>query len=458
MNNKESLKTTILWWLGTFISLLLIVFNVVFYEMLKKDFYANVKTSLSVGANQVKDKLLISKDKAVTIPEKLNYELHSAMVAVVAAQNMEVVTQSVVFLNTPMQQYLKSDKSSFIINTQEYGKVSLYVLRIISPLKGYIIMAVSLKDVDEKLKSIFLTMIILNPILLILLLLGANLIINRILNPIKNITKIANELSVGDMEKTIPLPLQKDEIYELVHSFNKMVIRLYDGVNAMDRFNADVSHELRTPLTVLKGEMDIALRKTRDVEYYQNTLKLALKEVNYLNQMIEELLFFTKIDTQTSKFNMCNADEILLDVIDVLLNKAHKKNIKLNLLRIEAIEILANQVLLQAIFTNIIDNSIKYTPINKNINIWMYVENEILIFRVKDEGIGVKQEDLQNLTQRFYRVEASRNREIKGFGLGLYIVKKSLNILQGDIKFTSEDENGLDVVITIPCQKTKNMI
>ena len=449
MNNKENLKSIVLWWLGTFIALLLIIFNTIFYEMLKTSFYTRVQNSLSVIANQTKDNIIPNSDKIVTIPQKLDYPISPVMIAVFGAKNMKIIAKTVTFMDTPIYNLLKSNENFFIIKNKQFGKIAIYISRIISPMKGYIVVATPTYRVDIKLQDILIRMFILNPVLLVVLLLGANLIIDRILNPIKEITKAANEISVGDLDRIIPLPLQKDEIYELVQAFNKMVSRLRDGVEMIERFNSDVSHELKTPLTVLKGELEIALRKDRDIEYYKNTIQISLKEVNHLIEMVEEMLLFSKIENEIDKKENLKLDEILLSVISILTQKAKEKNISLKIDKIEMIEFNSNQILIKTIFMNIIDNAIKYNFENKNVYISLYKEKDNIIFEVRDEGIGINQNDINKLTERFYRTEKSRNRNVKGFGLGLSIVKRVLEILKGDIKITSQENEGTNIKITI---------
>ena len=447
--HRENLKAIVLWWLGTFIALLLIIFNTIFYEMLKKSFYTRVENSLAIVANQTKEHIIPNSEKVITLPQKLDYPISPVMIAVFGAKNMKIVAKTVTFMDIPMYPYLKSSNNFFIVKTKKYGKISIYISRIISPMKGYIVVATPMYSVDEKLQDILIKMLILNPILLLVLLFGANVILDRILNPIKEITKAASEISVGDLDRIIPLPMQKDEIYDLVQAFNKMVIRLRDGVEMIERFNSDVSHELKTPLTVLKGELEIALRKDRDCEYYKNTLKVSLVEVNNLIEMVEEMLLFTKIENEIDKKESVKVDEVLLSVVSSLSKKAKDKGVSLKIERLEACEIETNPILIRTIFVNIIDNAIKYNLENKNVYISLYLQNNTLIFEVKDEGIGIKQNEISKITERFYRTEKSRNRGVKGFGLGLSIVKRALEILKGDIQIESEENKGTNIKILI---------
>jgi signal transduction histidine kinase len=450
LNKKENLKTIVLWWLGTFISFILIIFNTIFYQTLKYSFYNRVNNSLVMITNKVKDDFVPpSINKIVIIPPKLDYPIDPVMIAIVGAKNMKIIAKSMQFMDINLGKYIKLNQDFLIVSNKTYGKLAIHITKIIAPINGYIIVVTPLYKVDLKLQDILIKMIILNPILLVLLLLGANLILNRILNPIKEITKAASEISVGDLDRIIPIPAQNDEIKELVIAFNSMVIRLRNGIDMINRFNSDVSHELRTPLTVLKGEIELALRKEREINYYKEVLKKSLKEINYMIEMVEEMLIFSKIENEIDKKEDINLDEFLLEVVNKLSFKAKYKNIKINFDKIEPIELKNNPFLINAIFVNIIDNAIKYSKRNGSVTISLYKEDENIIFKVIDNGIGISKDEIKYLTDRFYRSDLSRNRNIKGFGLGLSIVKKALDTIGGEIKFDSILNKGTVVTIKI---------
>jgi signal transduction histidine kinase len=454
LNNKENLKKIVLWWLGTFIALILIVFNTIFYQTLKYSFYDRVKNSLILVSHKVQENFSPpSINKVITIPSRLDYPISPVMVAVFGGKNMQIIAKSVTFMDINLGKSLKENQEFIIAHNKEYGKIAIHITKIVAPIKGYIVVATPLYRVDLKLQDIFIKMIILNPILLILLLLGTNMILDRILNPIKEITKAANEISVGDLDRIIPIPSQNDEIKELVLAFNSMVIRLRNGIDMIHRFNSDVSHELRTPLTVLKGEIELALRKDRDKEYYKNVLKKSLKEIDYMINMVEEMLMFSKIESEVEEKEDVNLDELLLKVVSKLSFKAKHKNLKIEFEKIEPIKIKSNPFLINAIFINIIDNAIKYSREFGIVKISLYKDDENIIFEVMDTGVGIKKEDLEHLTERFYRSDISRNRDIKGFGLGLSIVKKALDTIDGKIKFDSILGKGTIVTIKIKDKK-----
>ena len=153
MNNKENLKTIVLWWLGTFIALILVIFNTIFYTMLKHSFYNRVENSLSIIANQVKDNFIPidSPNKIVTIPQKLDYPIYPVMISVFASDNMKLLARTnISLLDIDITPYLKKNQNFFIVKSKKYGKIAFYISRIIAPIKGYILVATPMYKIDIK--------------------------------------------------------------------------------------------------------------------------------------------------------------------------------------------------------------------------------------------------------------------------------------------------------------------
>jgi signal transduction histidine kinase len=229
-----------------------------------------------------------------------------------------------------------------------------------------------------------------------------------------------------------------------------MIDRLRDGVEKIERFNSDVSHELKTPLTVINGQIELALNKERDIEYYKKSIKNIQYESNKIQNIVEELLLLSKYSKENLKkdFLMCDFNALLLETLEKYTSKAKDKNIEIEIEGFDKVVSKANPMLISTIFSNLIGNAIKYTPKNKNIYISLY-KDEKIHFIVKDEGIGIPKDKLPFITDRFYRVDESRNKKIKGFGLGLSIVKNSVELHGGILHVDSIQEVGTSVHVEI---------
>jgi len=433
----RSLKQKILFWFISIISIVLFLFSFSLYYFLNKSINLRIQTRLYHDAVSVYDTLLNKKWLN-------NKDLDDSEIAIV--KDDKIIKQTKVFSLNNYKSYIDKDKVFFLNVVDEYRKNGIYILKFKNPFNGVII--IHKKDLSNKTEDIQDTLLVLNPILLILLIIIGNILIDKILIPIKNITKTIKNISISNFSNTLKLPKSNDEIRELSEAFNKMIYRIQDGVRTMDRFNSDLSHELKTPLTVIKGELELSLRKQRKPEYYIKSITTALEEINQIEKLIEELLLITKYTKQNIKdtYSICYLDTILMNLCDKYEIDLKKKNIKLCIDKMDSIKLNTNKSLITSIFSNLLDNAIKYTPNNKKITISLF-QNEKVHFIVKDEGIGIPQNKISKITDRFYRVDDSRNKKIKGFGLGLSIVKNSINLYNGKLKIDSKE--GVGTIIEV---------
>jgi len=141
-------------------------------------------------------------------------------------------------------------------------------------------------------------------------------------------------------------------------------------------------------------------------------------------------------------------DEILLSSIEKFTLYLKEKNIKINIKKLENIEYFGNQNLLSHLFSNLIDNAIKYSNQNSTITIKLYKKNKVY-FYIKDEGIGIPKDKIKYITKQFFRVEESRNKSIKGFGLGLSIVENAVFLHNGKLLISSTPNKGTKVLVIL---------
>ena len=437
--NFKSLKIKVLFWFVSIVSIVLFLFSFLLYYFLEQSINLRIETNLYHTAISVKEALL--KNKQI---ESLNLDGSE----VVVIKNNKITQQTKTFkLKNPLK-YTNRTKHFFLKEIDEYRIDGTYVLKIEKKLDSYII--VYKQGFSNKAEDVEDILLVLNPMLLLFLIVIGNKLIDKILIPIKTLTKSAKNITIDNFSHTIKMPKDDNEIKELIESFNEMIIRLRDGTKVLDRFNSDISHELKTPLTVIQGELELSLRKERGCEYYKNSITTSLKQVMEIKNLIDALLLLTKYSKQNiaNTFTKTHLDSIVLDVCDRYENHLKTKNIKLDIERLDSIVLDVNKFLISSIFSNILDNAIKYTTNNKGISISLY-KNEHIHFIVKDEGIGIDNNEIDKLTDRFYRVDESRNKDIKGFGLGLSIVKNSVELHDGVLKISSKKGLGTTVEIIL---------
>ena len=275
---------------------------------------------------------------------------------------------------------------------------------------------------------------------------------NRTLRPIQEAAKTAIQTSVNYLPQAIPLPKYHDEIYELIDAFNNMVARLTEGILRIERFNSDVSHELRTPLTVMLGEIDIALRKERDITYLRQTMKRIRIELERLEVLVNSLLVLSRYNSKSIKesFEEVALEQLLLESLELHTKAINEKSLNIKISKFDIIEIYANPTLLRILFTNLIDNAIKYSYSNRQITIKLYRDDKWVYFSIQDEGIGIPSDKLNKITERFYRVDEARSRKVQGFGLGLALVEKITALHNGTLHIDSIEGKGTIVNIKLP--------
>jgi len=437
----RSLKTRILIWFASVVLVLLVLFSIAFYYFFNQSINISIQSKLYKEALSIKEKIEsnMAIDKILAI-QSLSY-LHMAII-----KNGEIVNKTTQFKLQNINKYIKKNTSFFTFDNGETIK-AIVKLKFKKPFDGTIVLIED--DIDDKAENLVDTMLFLNPVLLLLMIFFASRLIDKILIPIKDITKTAQTIDIDKLSNQIEQPKYNDELKELIDSFNAMIIRLQSGFEQIERFNSDVSHELKTPLTVIKGEAKLSLRKAREPQEYRQSIKIIAEEANSMQKMIDDLLLLVQYSNENieQSFSLIDMDTLLIMVLEKYDAIAKEKGIKIHLDKLEPISYHANGQLIAIIFSNIIDNAIKYTPENKNIHISLF-KDEKIYFIVRDEGIGIPQEKLNKITNRFYRVDESRNKEIEGFGLGLSIVKNSVNLHHAQIDISSQLNIGTIVKIT----------
>ncbi|MCF6148630.1 MAG: PAS domain S-box protein [Candidatus Kuenenia sp.] len=254
--------------------------------------------------------------------------------------------------------------------------------------------------------------------------------------------------------------LQKDKnTYGILIVFHD-ITDLRKLENTRKEFVANVSHELRTPLTSIKGYVETLLENyTKGDEHTFKCLNIIMKHTQRLDSLIKDILELSKLETNELKIELheLNIYECIEDILHTYnehcaeKNQSFHLNISQNLPSVES-----NEYLLRQLLTNLIDNAIKYTHEGGNICLAIDSVNEHIRIEVSDTGIGIPQEHIPRIFERFYRIDPARSREMGGTGLGLSIVKHIVNLHNGSIKLESTVGKGSTFTIILP-QKQQEM-
>lgn len=223
-------------------------------------------------------------------------------------------------------------------------------------------------------------------------------------------------------------------------------------------FVANVSHELKTPLTSIKTYSETMLEQDLDEESKNKFMKVILSEANRMTRLVSDLLQLTKFDYKKVAWNKINFDitELTKQVCEKHKIQAEKKEQILECYITSNVpEVYGDRDGIERVITNIVTNSIKYTPEKGNIKVYVGAVYDDAYIKIIDNGMGIPKEDLPRVFERFYRVDKARSREMGGTGLGLPIAKEIIEANGGSIDMKSDVGKGTEVVIKVPLKKDK---
>ncbi len=307
-------------------------------------------------------------------------------------------------------------------------------------------------EVRDLLDSLYFIFLFLVPIAVAVSVFGGLALANRALAPVHGITMRARRITAENLDQTVPVKNEKDEIGQLTATINDMIRRLHDSFAQVRQFSADASHELRTPLTVMRGEIELCLRNPKTPDQYRHVLESSLEEILRMSKIIDNLLTLGKADIGAAEvtFSEVELKELVAELYEDSVVLAEQKEICVELKEASPIVIVGDRVRLRQLFLNLVDNAIKYTP--EGGHVWLSVrrENGSAVFEVQDTGIGIPAGEQQKVFNRFYRVDKARSRERGGSGLGLSIAKWIAELHRGSISVASEHGKGSTFTVRLP--------
>ncbi len=310
----------------------------------------------------------------------------------------------------------------------------------------------SLDETGQTLAGLRRLLILFSPFVLVICSVMSWLFAGWALNPVLEIKNIAEQIRRGRMRGRIEAGLKGRELGELAVIFNDMLQSIQHSVEMQKRFVADVSHEIRSPLTALRGSIEVALRRRRSVEDYENVLETSLADVIRLSRITDDLLFLTRadnniLDLRRQWFELGPA---LSSIVERLGHKAVSAGVSLvEDYRVD-LEVYGDTFLLDQAFSNLVENAIKYTPRGGKVTITTEEKEGSVMVTVSDSGIGIPEEDIPHLFERFYRVDKERSRRAGGTGLGLSITEWIIKAHKGTISVKSTPGSGSDFIVALP--------
>lgn len=269
----------------------------------------------------------------------------------------------------------------------------------------------------------------------------------KILKPIKRINEATKKVANGDYDIELETN-RKDEIGELTENFNKMIKGLKSTENLQNEFINNVSHEIKTPISSIEGFAKFLKDKNLSDEEREEYSNIIIEESERLSNLTGKILKLSKLHNQeriTNKQKIMLAEQIR-KAISILEPKWSKKNIKISV-SLEEVVFLGDEDLIFQVWMNLIENAIKFSKINGRINIKIFQEEDKIIVTIKDYGVGIPEDELDKIFERFYQIDKSHSEE--GSGLGLAIVKRIIELSEGNIKFESKENKGTKAIVRL---------
>ena len=353
-----------------------------------------------------------------------------------------------------VEKALSGQNGYLTTDTTDNQGIRLYATAFRDPFDGQAIIIVvgQLTTEITNVLHTFMYIIIFAMIgVLILAGLGGLFLADRVLRPVERITKTAQKIEGSDLSQRIDVKTD-DELGRLAVTLNEMIGRLEESFNRQRQFTADASHELRTPLAIMQAEATLALSKERTPDDYRKSLETISQESDYMSAVIGKLLFPARSDAGKEQLNFENVDlkELITGLAANIEALAQDKGIKFAVDAKDDVNVSGDKVKLRQLFTNILENAVRYTPADGKISVSLLEKESNAVVSISDKGIGIPPEHLPHIFERFYRVDKARARTDGGVGLGLAIAKIIAESHKGKIEVENEVGNGTTFIVSIP--------
>ena len=351
-----------------------------------------------------------------------------------------------------------------------------------SPVIGVLLVTKSLSDVDATILLLRALLLLSGGATLVGTLIASWIIATRVLRPLAELVTTARSIAtstargtrIGNLSQRVPQPRGRDELAQVVETFNEMLASLESATQTQRRFVADASHELRAPLTTIQGNLAFLQRHLAELPPEEGRIMLAdaHEETQRLANLVEELLLLARADASVDTSPATQAadaataessrreppvelDRAVLHLVRQLRRRldAEGSKVKLEVGRIEPVRVHGDEESLRRVTLILLDNAIKYTPLREEegasrVIVSLERANGQAVLRVRDTGIGIDPADLPHIFERFYRADRARSRQ--GIGLGLSIAQTLVERLGGYIMVESTPGKGSTFSVWLP--------
>ena len=342
---------------------------------------------------------------------------------------------------------------------QESGVVyaAASVMGLSNQRSGVVLIVDGMKNVQDIIGDIGREAYLLLACIVVLLFIIMVVVSKVFTEPVKNLIGIIKEMSEGHFERRAKVEQRMHtELVDLALACNQMADQLEKVESTRQQFVSNVSHELKTPLSSVKVLSEsILLMEDVPKEMYVEFLHDINSEVDRMTAIINDLLTLVKLDQKEIPLNFKEIDlnQLMAGINKRLQPLADAKGVSLEADYLKEITADADEMKLSLAISNLVDNAIKYTPEGGTVKVTLDADHQNVFITVADTGIGIPEQEVNRIFERFYRVDKTRDRETGGTGLGLSITHATIMMHKGSIKVNSKEEEGTTILVRIPLKQ-----
>ncbi len=319
-------------------------------------------------------------------------------------------------------------------------------------VRGVMLVGISCDTIHKTMDILKDKATIIQIIMMVVIVVIAYWLAGVLVKPLNKVTTAINEVREGFSDSTIDVPDYAETVH-IVDAFNQLLSRMKALDDSRQEFVSNVSHELKTPITSMKVLADSLLtQENAPVELYREFMEDIAKEIDRENKIITDLLSLVKMDKKVVSMNITevNMNELTEVILKRLRPIARKRDIEVIFESIRPVKATVDEVKISLILSNLVENAIKYNKENGWVKVVLDADHQFFTLRISDSGIGIPEESLEHIYERFYRVDKSHSREIGGTGLGLAITRSAVLMHRGSIKVESTSGEGTTFAVKIP--------
>lgn len=321
-----------------------------------------------------------------------------------------------------------------------------------SRIEGVMLTSISTANIMAMMKELHRSALLVEMVMILIILALALVLANVLTRPLARVTEAINEVKAGYSNESISVPDYVETIH-IVDAFNQLLKRMKALDDSRQEFVANVSHELKTPMTSMKVLADsLVAQPDVPAELYREFMEDIVSEIDRENRIITDLLALVKMDKTAQEVNITSVN--INDLTEMILKRlrplARKKEVEVIFESNRPVVAEVDEVKMSLIMTNLVENAVKYNVTNGWVKVVLDADHQYFTFEVRDSGVGIPEESLAHIYERFYRVDKSHSRESGGTGLGLAITRNAVLMHRGSITVTSKEGEGSCFVVKIP--------